>query len=412
VNTVLLNAGVVCMRNATDTAIKPNTTVVVEDETISWVGDTAHLPETYSEDQFERVDIGGRVITPGLIDCHTHVVYGGNRAEEFEQRLEGVSYAEISRRGGGIMNTVNATRSSSAETLFSAALPRLQRIASEGVTTIEVKSGYGLDSANEIKMLRVARDLAAHVDIGLQTTFLGAHAMPPEYAERKDDYIQEVCENMLPAAAAAGVVDAVDAFCEGIAFSVPQVERVFDVARNLGLPIKCHAEQLSDLGGAVMAARRGALSVDHLEYLNEADVATLAASGTVAVLLPGAFYVLKETKLPPIDALRRHAVPMAFATDCNPGSSPVTSLLLIMNMACTLFRNTPQEALAGVTINAARALGLQHRIGSVEVGKQADLAVWDITHPAELTYNVGLNPCAGVMRKGRWRMPLAGDDLS
>ena len=326
-----------------------------------------------------------------------------NRAVEFAQRLEGVSYEEISRSGGGIMNTVNATRENNASSLYQQSLPRLQRIASEGATTVEIKSGYGLDSANEIKMLQVAKQLTDDENIGLQSTFLGAHALPPEFKGRDDAYIDLVCESMLPAAIKAGVVDAVDAFCEGIAFSVSQVERVFDVAEHYKLPVKCHAEQLSNLGGSVMASRHGALSVDHIEFLDDKDVAVLADNNTVAVLLPGAFYVLKETQLPPLEALRAHGVRIALATDCNPGSSPVTSLLLIMNMACTLFRMTPTEALAGVTINAAYALGLEESIGSIEVGKQADLAIYDVSHPAELAYNVGLNPCVAAMRLGNWR---------
>ena len=377
--------------------------IAVDDGVIKWLGKADDIPDDYKIDQYQNIDLQGRLVTPGLIDCHTHLVYGGNRAVEFAQRLEGVSYEEISRSGGGIMNTVNATRENSASSLYQQSLPRLQRIASEGVTTVEIKSGYGLDSANEIKMLQVAKQLTDDANIGLQSTFLGAHALPPEFKGHDDAYIDLVCASMLPDAIKAGVVDAVDAFCEGIAFSVSQVERVFDVAEHYKLPVKCHAEQLSNLGGSVMSSRRGALSVDHIEFLKDEDVAVLAQNKTVAVLLPGAFYVLKETQLPPLEALRAHGVRIALATDCNPGSSPVTSLLLTMNMACTLFRMTPTEALAGVTINAAHALGLQKRIGSIEVGKQADLAIYDVSHPAELTYNVGLNPCVASMRLGNWR---------
>jgi imidazolonepropionase len=342
-----------------------------------------------------------------LIDCHTHLVYGGDRADEFELRLEGASYAEIAAAGGGIVSTVNATRAASEAQLFEQALPRLRQLMSEGVTTVEIKSGYGLDTANEIKMLRVAAALERELGLRVHKTFLGAHALPPEFAGRADDYIALVCDEMLPAAHAEGLVDAVDVFIESIAFSVEQGQRVFDRAQQLGLPIKAHVEQLSDLGGALMAARRGALSVDHIEYLPAADVAGLAANDCVAVLLPGAFYVLREQQLPPLAALREHGVAMALATDANPGSSPLYSLLLTMNMACTLFRMTPAEALRGVTLNGARALGIAQQTGSLEVGKLADLVVWDVDRPALLSYRIGMNPCVAVMQGGKWRAQVA-----
>jgi imidazolonepropionase len=338
-----------------------------------------------------------------LIDCHTHLVYSGDRADEFEARLEGASYAEIAARGGGILSTVAATRAASEEQLFAESLPRLEALLDEGVTTLEIKSGYGLETGNEIKMLRVAARLGRELGIDLQKTFLGAHALPPEYQDRADDYIALVCDQMLPRAQAEGLIDAVDVFIESIAFSRAQGERVLVRARELGLPIKAHVEQLSDLGGAAMAAGHGALSVDHLEYLAAGDVAALASGGSVAVLLPGAFYVLRETRLPPVEALRAEGVPIALATDANPGSSPLHSLLLILNMACTLFRMTPAEALRGVTKNAARALGMGDEIGSLEIGKRADLVLWDVQRPAMLSYRVGVNPCAAVMRAGVWR---------
>ena len=401
--TILDNVKLATMAPGHGYGLVDDAMVVVESGRIRWAGSRRAAPILGRRGA--RVDCEGRLLTPGLIDCHTHLVYAGHRAVEFEQRLEGASYAEISRAGGGIMSTVRATREASEDSLFAESLPRLKRIASEGVTTVEIKSGYGLDRANEIKMLRVARSLGRYLGVRVRTTFLGAHALPPEFTDRADDYIDAVCNEMLPAAVTARLVDAVDAFCEGIAFTPEQVARVFDAAAGYRLPVKCHAEQLSDLGGAAMSARRGALSADHLEYLKEDDVAVLAEHGTVAVLLPGAFYVLRETQLPPMEAFRRHGVPMALATDCNPGSSPVTSLLMTLNMACTLFRMTPVEALAGVTIHAARALGLAGEIGSIEAGKAADLALWDAEHPAELAVNIGLNPCAAIMAGGEWRAP-------
>jgi len=377
--------------------------LLVNGRVIEWIGPMNDLKPVAGA---EMVNCGGRLITPGLIDCHTHLVYGGDRADEFELRLEGASYEEIARKGGGIVSTVKATRQASESELLAQTRPRLRQLLSEGVTTLEIKSGYGLDSENEIKMLRVAKQLDDENQLRIEKTFLGAHALPPEYSGRADDYIQSVCEEMLPRAHAEGLVDAVDVFIESIGFSPPQAERVFEIASKLGLPIKAHVEQLSDLGGAVMAAGRSALSVDHIEYLKVDDVPHLLEHGSVAVLLPGAFYVLRETQLPPVEALRANKVPVAIATDANPGSSPVTSLLLMMNMACTLFKLTPAEALRGVTINAAKALGLEAEIGSLETGKQADLVIWDIDKPSKLSYQIGMNSCAAVMQAGNWRKAL------
>ena len=366
---------------------------------IAWLGATADLDRAQAQG-VPAHDAGGAWITPGLIDCHTHAVYGGNRAAEFEQRLNGATYAEIARAGGGIVSTVRATRQASVDELVESALPRLRAIAAEGVTTVEIKSGYGLDTATERRMLQAARRIPDHLPVDVAATFLGAHALPPEYAGDADGYIDLVCREMIPAVAEAGEADAVDAFCETIGFTRNQTERVFRAASECGLPVKLHAEQLSDLGGAALVAEYGGLSADHLEYAGEAGVRALAEAGTVAVLLPGAFYYLRETQLPPIDLFREHGVGMALATDCNPGSSPVTSLLLMLNMACTLFRLTPAEALAGVTREAARALGQQDRIGTLEPGKAADFALWDIGRPGELAYPAGFNPCRAVVKNG------------
>ena len=398
--TLFINATIACLDSESGYGLREQGALLVEADKIAWLGAMEDRPAVGGA---EVIDCAGSLLTPGLIDCHSHLVYGGDRADEFEMRLEGASYAQIAQQGGGIASTVNATRAANEAELFAQALPRLKSLIAEGVTTVEIKSGYGLDSDNEIKMLRVARQLGSELQIRVQKTFLGAHALPPEYAGRSDDYIALVCDEMLPRAHADGLVDAVDVFIESIAFNLEQGAKVFDCAQALGLPIKAHVEQLSDLGGAVMAAARGALSVDHIEYLAAADVARLAQSGTVAVLLPGAFYVLRETQLPPLAALREHKVPIALATDANPGSSPVTSLLLIMNMACTLFRLTPTEALRAVTINAARALGLEAEIGSLEVGKQADIVLWNVDKPSLLSYQIGFNPCAAVMQAGNWR---------
>jgi len=362
--------------------------LVIEDDRIDWIGQASDLLPHHANLPCE--DLDGRLVTPGLIDCHTHVVFGGDRAREFEMRLEGASYEELARAGGGIVSTVEATRAASTDELLSAALTRVDALIAEGVTVLEIKSGYGLDKDTELKMLRTARRIGAERPVVVTTTFLGAHAIPTAYKDRPDAYLDEVCLPTLEAAHAEGLVDAVDGFCEGIAFSPDQIRKVFDKAKSLGLPVKLHAEQLSNLGGTALAASYGALSADHLEYLDEPGVAAMATSGSVAVLLPGAFYTLREAQLPPIELMRRHKVPMALATDCNPGSSPLASLLLTMNMACTLFRMTPEEALAGITREAAKALGLQDR-GTLEAGKRADLAIWNIRHPAELSYRIGFN---------------------
>jgi imidazolonepropionase len=375
--------------------------LVVQADRIVWVGQRSELPSEFVKNGATEHDAAGALITPGLIDCHTHLVYGGDRAHEFELRLQGVSYEEIAKAGGGIVSTVKATRDASAAELEAQSLPRLQRLMAEGATTIEVKSGYGLALEHERKTLAVARALGRNYPVTVRTTFLGAHATPPEFAGRDDDYIDAVL-HMLVQLHGEGLVDAVDAFCERIAFTTTQVERVFQAAQALGLPVKLHAEQLSDSGGAQLAARYGALSCDHLEWVSEAGVSAMAAAGSVAVLLPGAYYFLRETKLPPVDVLRRYKVPMAISTDCNPGSSPCTSILLMLNMACTLFRLTPEEALVGVTRNAALALGLHDR-GVLAAGMRADFVMWNVVQPAELSYCFGANPLidgvyGGVMR--------------
>jgi imidazolonepropionase len=352
-------------------------------------------------DAVERIDCGGRWVTPGLIDCHTHLVFGGDRVQEFELRLKGASYEEIARAGGGILSTVAATRTSSEANLVAAALPRLDALIREGATTVEIKSGYGLNTETETRQLSAARALGRSRPVTIRTTFLGAHALPPEAGSDKDRYIDQVCREMLPAVAKAGLADAVDAFMEGIAFSCDQTARVFDAAKALGLPIKLHADQLSDLGGASLAAEYSALSADHLEHTGEAGVAAMAKAGTVAVLLPGAFYFLRETKRPPVDLLRAHGVRMALATDCNPGTSPLTSLLLVMNMGATLFRMTVDECLASVTREGARALGLAAETGTIEVGKWCDLAIWDIERPAELVHRIGFNPLHSRVWRGQ-----------
>ena len=370
--------------------------IAVTDGRIAWVGPRSEWRGQAREEH----DAGGAWITPGLIDCHTHLVYAGNRAQEFEQRLKGASYEDIARAGGGIVSTVKATRAASDEELLLLSRRRLTRWQAEGAAVIEVKSGYGLDRETELRMLRVARRLGGE-DITVRTTFLGAHALPPEYAGRADEYIDFICDEVLPAAAKESLVDAVDVFCERIAFSVSQTKRVFEKAGVLGLPVKLHADQLSDSGGAALAAKCKALSADHLEHANEFGIAAMRREGTVAVLLPGAFYFLRETKPPPIDSLRKHGVPIALATDHNPGTSPLSSPLLVLNMACTLFRLTPEEALAGMTRHAARALGLQASHGTLEPGKAADFALWEIGAPGELAYAAGANPCAGRVRGGR-----------
>jgi imidazolonepropionase len=393
------NAKVATLRGGGYAALVPGA-VAAQGGRIAWVGPVTDLPGRPDALAREVHDLGGRWITPGLIDCHTHLVYAGSRAHEFEQRLQGATYEEIARAGGGIASTVAATRAASEDELADASSRRLGRLLEEGVTTIEIKSGYGLRTDAELKQLRVARRLAALVPVTVRTTLLGAHAVPPEYKGRADDYVDLVCDEMLPAVAKAGLADAVDAFCEGIGFSPAQTARVFERAGAVGLPVKLHADQLSELGGAALAARFGALSADHLEYTNEAGVRAMAAAGTVAVLLPGAFYFLRETRLPPVQSLRDHRVPIAVSTDCNPGSSPLTSILLTLNLACTLFRLTPEEALAGVTCHAARALGMAGTHGTIEVGKACDLAIWDVGEPAELAYAMGANPLIAVVKDG------------
>jgi imidazolonepropionase len=372
--------------------------IAVKNGRIAWLGPQHELPIAYEAAQ--EYDGQGCWLTPGLIDCHTHIVYAGNRSDEFEARLNGVAYEEIARRGGGILSTVRATRAASEEALYTASLPRVRNLLAEGVTTLEIKSGYGLDTETERKMLRVARKIGNTLPVRVKTSFLGAHALPPEFAGQGDAYIDHICEQMLPALAAEGLVDAVDAFCENIGFSSAQTERVFKTAQSRGLPVKLHAEQLSDQGGAALTARYRGLSADHLEYLSGEGIAAMVAAGTVAVLLPGAFYFLRETKFPPVQALRDAGVPIAISTDCNPGTSPMTSLLLAMNMACTIFRMTPQEALAGTTRNAATALGIAGECGSLAVGKVADFALWAIERPGDLAYAIGGNPCQSVVNGG------------
>ncbi|MEQ9812222.1 MAG: imidazolonepropionase [Azospirillaceae bacterium] len=373
--------------------------LAIEAGRVAWVGQSRDLPERYRGLPVD--DLAGCVVTPALIDCHTHLVFGGHRADEFEQRLAGASYEEIARAGGGIRSTVASTRAASVDDLVAAALPRLDALLADGIGTVEIKSGYGLDLETERRMLQAARRLAALRPVDVVSTFLGAHALPPEFVGRPDDYIAFVCAEALPTLAGEGLVDAVDGFCETIGFSPAQIERVFETATRLGLPVKLHAEQLSNQGGAALACRYQALSADHLEFLDQAGVDAMAASGTVAVLLPGAFYFLRDTTLPPVEALRAAGVPIAVATDCNPGSSPLLSPLLAMQFACTLFRLTPAEALAGMTGNAARALGLTAPAGRLEPGAPADLAVWDVRHPNELAYWIGQRPLKRRIWRGR-----------
>ena len=375
--------------------------LVVDGTRLAWVGCMEALPSTIRASCTQSFDAQGALITPGLIDCHTHLVYGGDRAHEFALRLQGASYEDIAKAGGGIVSTVQATRSASAEVLMQQSAVRLQSLLAEGVTTIEIKSGYGLSLEHERKCLAVARALGQQHAVAVQTTFLGAHAVPPEFSGQSEAYVDAVLA-MLPVLHQEGLVDAVDGFCERIGFSVAQMERVFTGAKALGLPIKLHAEQLSDSGGTQLAARYGALSCDHLEWLSPEGAQAMAAAGAVAVLLPGAFYFLRETKVPPVDLLRAHGVPMAVSTDCNPGSSPCTSLLLMLNMACTVFRLTPEESLAGVTRNAARALGLADR-GCLAAGLRADFVLWNVDHPAQLSYAFGANPHRQTVFQGQPR---------
>lgn len=372
--------------------------IVTQQDVVQWVGATEDLPAEYAGIDVEH-DLRGACVTPGLIDCHTHLVYAGNRAREFELRLQGATYEEIARAGGGIRSTVAATRAASEDQLLALALPRARALMNEGVTALEVKSGYGLSEPDEARSLRVARRLTQELPITLRTTFLGAHAVPPEFDGSTDDYVAAVCEWM-PRLQAGGLIDAVDVFCERIGFSTEQTRRVFEVAKSLGLPVKLHAEQLSDQNGAALAAEFSALSCDHLEYLSDAGVAAMASADTIAVLLPGAYYFLRETKLPPVESLRAAGVPIALATDHNPGSSPTLSPLLIMNMACTLFRMTPEEAWRGFTVNAARALGLPGTFGVLRAGSRADFAVWDADHPRDLVYRFGHHPLRRLVAGG------------
>lgn len=384
------------MANGTYSIIE-DAAIVTREGFIEWIGPRQQVP---AGEYGHTLGLDGAWVTPGLIDCHTHTVFGGNRSGEFEQRLQGVSYAEIAAAGGGIASTVRATRAASEDELFASARQRLLNLLRDGVTTVEIKSGYGLSLESERKILRVIRRLGQELPVTVRSTCLAAHALPPEYKDRADDYIEHICTHMLPALAAEGLVDAVDAFCEYLAFSPEQVERVFKVAQQLGLPVKLHAEQLSSLHGSSLAARYQALSADHLEFMTEEDAVAMAQSGTVAVLLPGAFYFLRETQLPPMEALRKHGVKIAIASDLNPGTSPGLSLRLMLNMACTLFRMTPEEALAGVTQHAATALGLGESHGSLEPGKVADFVAWNIDRPADLAYWLGGDLDKRVVRNG------------
>ena len=372
--------------------------ILIDGGMIVWAGPLSELPRAEAR---KTMAGRGRLATPGLIDCHTHIVYGGNRADEFEQRLQGVPYEEIAAQGGGILSTVRATRKSSAETLAAAARPRIRNLIREGMTTLEIKTGYGLDLETELKMVEAIDMLADDLPVEISKTFLGAHALPPQYRGRQEAYVSLVCDTMIPQM--AGRVDAVDVFCESIGFSVAQTRRIFQVAKRHGLAVKIHAEQLSNMGGAAMAAGMGALSADHLEYIDPSDLPKLATAGTVAVLLPGALYYLRETHFPPVDMLRHFRVPVAVATDANPGTSPCFSILTAMNMACVLLGLTPEEALAGVTVYAAQALGRQARIGTIEAGKQADIALWNVESPAELSYYLGYSPCSLVIKQGQPR---------
>jgi imidazolonepropionase len=389
---LLKNAQIARLTGPNPYGLIENGAVLVEKGQIRWVGPASQAPAAD-----EAYDLKGRLVTPGLIDCHSHIIYGGSRAHEFEMRLNGATYVDIAKAGGGILSTVKATRAASEDELVAQALPRLDALLAEGVTTLEVKSGYGLETKSEITMLKAARKLGEARPIDIITTFLGAHALPPEYKENRAGYLKLICEEMLPAM--VGLADAVDAFCENIAFSVEETAQVFEAARKLGLPVKLHAEQLTNMGGSRMAAGFNALSVDHVEYLDQDGIDSIAKSGTVAVLLPGAFYYLREKQVPPVAALRAANVPMAVATDLNPGTSPVHSLLTAMNMACVLFGLTPEEALRGTTLNAAKALGLKDR-GQIAPGMKADLAIWNTDRPGNLSYPLGLNPCAAVIRNG------------
>jgi imidazolonepropionase len=385
---LLINASLATFVGEASHGLISDAAIACQDGKIAWIGSMRDLPEASATMAREVHDLDGALVTPGLIDCHTHLVFGGDRAQEFDLRLNGANYEEIARAGGGIVSTVRATRHASEDELLAQSLPRARALLADGVTTLEIKSGYGLELEAERRMLRVARRIGETLGMQVQTTFLGLHALPPEYKDRRNDYVDLVCNELLPVLADEGLVDAVDAFCEGIGFSRAETQRMFEHAQQLGLRVKLHAEQLSDLDGAALVATFDGLSADHLEYLSDSGIQAMARAGTVAVLLPGAFYALRETKLPPIDALRSHGVPIAIATDCNPGTSPLLSLRLAANMACTLFRLTPEEALRGVTVNAARALGWSDR-GTLAIGKRADLVAWNVKQPAELCYWMG-----------------------
>jgi imidazolonepropionase len=375
--------------------------IAVRDGKIAWIGQLTDLPKKILDSANHIYDVSNRVITPGLIDCHTHIIYAGDRADEFEKRLQGISYEEMVRLGGGIQSTVNATRAASEESLLSDSYARAQTMIRNGTSVIEIKSGYGLNWETELKILRVAKQLEDSLPLTVKKTFLGAHTIPNEYHDSPDDYVDLICDEMIPRASRDGLADAVDVFCEKIAFNIKQTERIFQTAKNHGLSIKCHAEQLSHMGAAALAARYQALSVDHLEHITESDIQIIAQSATVAVLLPGAIYCLNETKRPPVDLLRAHGVPIALATDCNPGTSPIFSLPLIMNMACRLLGLTPEEALLGVTKYAAAALNLESSHGTLGLGKTADMAVWDICHPRDLSYYLGSQPLYDIIKNGK-----------
>jgi len=400
---VWIGANIATMAGTRPYGSMENAALAVKGERIVWLGATAEARRLAKTQGISVHDADGMWITPGLIDCHTHLVYGGNRVAEFEQRLCGVSYEDIARAGGGIQSTVQATRSSSREALYESARARLARLMEEGITTIEIKSGYGLELAAERRLLEVARDLGEKLAVSVKKTFLGLHALPPEFAAQRRRFVDEVSGPWLTALVAAGLVDAVDGFCEGIAFSLSETEQFLQAAKRLGLAAHLHAGQLSDMGAAQLAAKYAALSADHLEYLSAAGARAMAAAGTVAVLLPTAYFTLRQTTPPPIALLREAGIPLAVATDCNPGTSPCTSILLALSMGCTLFGLTPEEALAGATRNAARALGILEDVGTIEVGKRADLAFWHIERPAQLCYGLGANPCAAVMYRGKMR---------
>ncbi len=398
-DTLIINANIATMAEGADTyGMIENGAVGILNGAIEWLGTTAGITNSIDHVAEQVIDAQGCLLTPGLIDCHTHLVFAGNRSDEFEQRLNGVSYEHIAKNGGGILSTVKATRHADFEELYQQSLPRLQALMSEGVTTVEIKSGYGLDFETELKMLRVAKKLGHDNGISVKTTLLAAHAVPPEYKDKADDYVDVICQHIIPQMASLKIADCVDAFCEGIGFSYAQTKKVFDAASRWGLPVKLHADQLSDLKGAALVAEYSGLSADHVEYTNINSVKAMAEAGTVAVLLPYAFYMLKETQLPPIDAFRKFHVPMAISTDCNPGTAPSSSLLTSMNKACIAFSLTPAEVMAGVTRNAALALGIDQEVGSIEFGKKADMVLWNCKQPADLCYWQGMNRVKHIFR--------------